>query len=174
MLCSPHHPLAPHTPADADTCPTGHASSSARNGAGENLYWAGGSSLPDAAQSYADAVASWYGELTTGAYDFAAGGSGNGGVVGHFTQLVWKGSSEIGCGVSVACSNMFGGMPNSAVVCRYSSAGNYIGQYTANVGALVASGACGAAPCPGTCGTARCCATMKGGAGRTTSACLAT
>ena len=95
---------------DAETCPTGHASRSARNGAGENLYWAGSSSgLPDAAQSYADAVASWYAEMSDGAYDFATGASGNGGVVGHFTQVVWSGSTEVGCGVSLSCSNMFGG-----------------------------------------------------------------
>ena len=71
----------------ADTCPTGHASSSARNGAGENLYWAGGSGIGNAAQSYHDAAEAWYEEISD--YDFSSGQS-TGGVIGHFTQMVWR------------------------------------------------------------------------------------
>ena len=79
------------------------------------MYWAGGSNLGSAEQSYTDAIQSWYDEIS--AYNFNTGQS-NGGVTGHFTQLVWKDSGRIGCGVKLTCSNMFGGMQNSAVVCR--------------------------------------------------------
>ena len=73
------------------------------------------------------------------AYNFNTGQS-NGGVIGHFTQVVWKTSVKVGCGVKLDCSNMFGGMQNSAVVCRYSPPGNFIGQYTQNVGNTKSAG----------------------------------
>ena len=46
----------------AATCPTGHASASDRDGAGENLYWYGymGAGAPTEAASFESAVTSWY------------------------------------------------------------------------------------------------------------------
>ena len=46
---------------------------------------------------------------------------------GHFTQLVWKGSKQIGCGASCNNSN------KCYVTCNYYPPGNYIGQFTSNV-----------------------------------------
>jgi pathogenesis-related protein 1 len=40
---------------------------------------------------------------------------------GHYTQIVWRNTSEIGC-ASAKCSG------SSVVVCRYRPPGNYIGQ----------------------------------------------
>ena len=40
---------------------------------------------------------------------------------GHYTQLVWRKSTQIGCG-SAACAN------GTVIVCRYSPPGNYIGE----------------------------------------------
>ena len=131
----------------AATCPTGHSSQSDRPNAGENLYWAGSSVAGQFLEgtSYANAVDSWYGEIES--YDFATGTSkpGASGATGHFTQVAWRTSVEVGCGVNLGCSNKFGGSwYNSAVVCRYSPPGNYAGEYTAKVGPLVASGGCDA------------------------------
>ena len=101
----------------ADSCPTGHASD--RNGAGENLYWAGFTGSPPTVDaSYTAALAGWYTNEEVN-YNYQTGTS-NGGVTGHFTQVVWKDSVQIGCGVKLDCSNKFGGgFTNSAVVCRY-------------------------------------------------------
>jgi len=46
---------------------------------------------------------------------------------GHFTQLVWKGSKQIGCGASCNNSN------KCYVTCNYYPPGNYIGQFASNV-----------------------------------------
>ena len=35
--------------------------------------------------------------MTEGQYDFDTGKSKNGGVVGHFTQMVWDTSIQLGC-----------------------------------------------------------------------------
>jgi hypothetical protein len=41
--------------------------------------------------------------------------------VGHYTQLVWRGTQEVGCAVAR-------GGPNDILVCRYWPAGNVIGE----------------------------------------------
>jgi hypothetical protein len=57
--------------------------------------------------------------------------------VGHFTQVVWKGTTRVGC-VSIDCGTRM--MVNGAVstlnkytVCNYAPAGNVGGQYAINV-----------------------------------------
>ncbi|MEU5883461.1 CAP family protein [Spirillospora sp. NPDC047279] len=67
----------------------GHAD--LRDGTGENIYWGGssGSPLPGA-----DAVKSWYSEISD--YDFSDPKFTPD--AGHFTQLVWKGSTKVGIG----------------------------------------------------------------------------
>ena len=46
---------------------------------------------------------------------------------GHFTQLVWKNTKEIGCGISQDAEGGY------YVVCNYYPAGNYFGEYIKNV-----------------------------------------
>lgn len=41
--------------------------------------------------------------------------------VGHYTQMVWRGTHEVGCGVASNRENDF-------LVCRYAQAGNIMGQ----------------------------------------------
>lgn len=86
---------------------------------GENLFW-----ISTKEYSPPLATVSWYEEIED--YDFNTGQSKNGKAVGHFTQVVWKGSKEIGIGVSCGNKGCF-------VVANYYPAGNYIGQYTNNV-----------------------------------------
>ena len=61
-------------------------------------------------------------------YDFR-NHRGNG-TVGHFTQVVWKGSQRVGMGVAKVTRN---GMNKVYVVARYSPAGNYLGKNRENV-----------------------------------------
>jgi hypothetical protein len=47
---------------------------------------------------------------------------------GHFTQVVWRGSTNLGVGIA------FGNNGRTAVVvANYSPPGNYLGQFPANV-----------------------------------------
>lgn len=47
--------------------------------------------------------------------------TGNWADVGHYTQLIWPGTQEVGCALST-------GAGNDVLVCRYWPAGNVIGQ----------------------------------------------
>ncbi|KAL5002580.1 CAP domain-containing protein [Aspergillus recurvatus] len=54
---------------------------------------------------------------------------------GHFSQIVWKGTTEVGC-ATVSCPSLGNVDSASAVpftVCNYSPAGNYDGEYADNV-----------------------------------------
>merc|ERR1740123_206090 len=69
----------------AKTCPKGHTCDT--NGAGENLYWQGSSGpLVEDEVAWDDAIQSWYGEEPS--WNYMTHSSGDGGVVGHFTQVV--------------------------------------------------------------------------------------
>ena len=52
---------------------------------------------------------------------------------GHFTQIVWKATTEVGC-ATVDCSDLGNvGGPSPFTVCNYGSPGNYAGEYADNV-----------------------------------------
>ncbi|WP_207497137.1 CAP family protein [Aridibaculum aurantiacum] len=84
---------------------------------GENLFW--GSST----RSYqpSDASNAWYSEKGSYVYDQLANNNWN--TTGHYTQMIWKGSREIGVGVAYCAG---GGL---IVVANYYPAGNVISQY---------------------------------------------
>ena len=44
--------------------------------------------------------------------------------VGHYTQIVWKNTTKVGCGIANSLTDRGG----EWVVCRYSPPGNYVGQ----------------------------------------------
>lgn len=69
-------------------------------------------------------VGAWYDEIKD--YNHSTGRSRNGGVIGHYTQMMWKGSRTMGCG-SARCGGI------TYVICQYRPAGNLIGTYTSNV-----------------------------------------
>ena len=90
------------------------------NPLGENLYKSWGSYQVSVTGK--EASNSWYEEVKD--YDFNNPGFTSG--TGHFTQLVWKNSKQLGCGAS--CQN------NAIVVtCNYYPAGNYLGEFDYNV-----------------------------------------
>ena len=69
-------------------------------------------------------VDDWYSEEEN--YDYNTGKS-KGGVITHFTQVVWKGSTQLGMATAVSVGKTF------YTVARYSPVGNTIGEFTANV-----------------------------------------
>lgn len=107
--------LAETAQAWADGCKFEHSST----GLGENL--AQGTT---GAYSPGSFVNDWYSEISS--YDFTTGASTDGNDVGHFTQVVWKGTKQVGCGLTT-CGE------NDLLVCNYSPAGNLDGAYQDNV-----------------------------------------
>jgi len=96
------------------------------NGNGENL-WAGTGSF-----NGETATESWYDEIRN--YNFNDH-TIHKGVVGHFTQVVWKATTKIGCAVQM-CENLASSTPMSNanfLVCQYLPRGNVVGDYKANV-----------------------------------------
>ena len=81
---------------------------------GENLAIATGQRLtPD------QVVKLWADEQKN--YDHASNTCAAGEVCGHFTQLVWKNTREVGCGVAVKADR-------EVWVCNYSPPGNVVGS----------------------------------------------
>lgn len=104
----------------ANRCVFEHSSTSLA--VGENLFRWTGSRTPKSA------VDLWYNENSD--YDYVAGAPKTpGAVTGHFTQIVWKGTSELGCGLA-NCPSI-----GNFLVCNYGPAGNVRGRYTSNVSA---------------------------------------
>jgi uncharacterized protein YkwD len=104
---------------------------SAIPGVGENIYASYTSEASvDANALGTDAVTDWYDEVKN--YDYAnPGSSGN---TGHFTQVVWKGSTQLGCGAAQGIATINGTRYNAFyVVCQYSPPGNVQGAYRDNV-----------------------------------------
>ena len=88
---------------------------------GENLYGSSvwGMGLNTTPQAVVDA---WWSEIVD--YDYASNSCTK--VCGHYTQVMWKGSTRLGCGMAV-CD----GGDNAASdvwVCNYDPPGNWIGQ----------------------------------------------
>ncbi len=99
----------------ADTCPSGHSGS----GYGENMAFA----------SYNPGVGTivqwWYDEEPL--YDYNNPGYSS--ETGHFTQVVWNGTTEIGCGFVSNCPGDY----DTIWVCQYAPAGNILNQFLENV-----------------------------------------
>jgi len=107
----------------ANTCPSRHSGS----GYGENMAYASYAQTPEGV------VNRWYSEEPL--YDYSNPGYYQNPGTGHFTQVVWKNTTQIGCGCKSGCSvYVQGGGPYSDVcVCQYYPAGNVLGQFAANV-----------------------------------------
>jgi len=82
---------------------------------GENLFMTSSHQNHDAV---IDAVESWGSEKKN--YTGQALTKANVSAIGHYTQMVWSVSSELGC-AKVSCNNQF------IVICHYSPVGNQLG-----------------------------------------------
>lgn len=109
--------LAKVAQAWADGCKFQHSSGSY----GENIYASTAKSTP------INVVASWASEAKS--YDYA--GNACSGTCGHYTQVVWRDSLRLGCGVAdCTTGSPFGGGTGSwqLWVCNYDPPGNYTGK----------------------------------------------
>jgi pathogenesis-related protein 1 len=79
---------------------------------GENIYASSGTA------SGPDAVAAWVGEA--GDYDYASNTCAAGKICGHYTQVVWKATTKLGCAIH-DCPGL--AYP-STIVCDYGPGGN--------------------------------------------------
>merc|ERR1712157_326421 len=104
----------------ADDCSMYHSSRDQRNGYGENLA-IGHSNI-------GEVVADWYNEVSD--YDFSD--PGYSGATGHFTAVVWKGTTGLGCAIATCPEG--GRTPGRKIyVCQYSPPGNVEGRFAENV-----------------------------------------
>jgi pathogenesis-related protein 1 len=90
------------------------------SGYGENIAASGAALAPT------DVVALWGAEAAS--YDYATN-SCSASTCGHYTQLVWRSTTSIGCALQ-QCStgSPFGGGSWWFAVCDYSPPGNFVGQ----------------------------------------------
>nr|QNH72467.1 toxin candidate TRINITY_DN13476_c0_g1_i1 [Pachycerianthus borealis] len=100
---------------------------------GENLYW----KQSTVAGTCENAVDSWYSEEQY--YDYSTGTQKSGyesEAIGHFTQVVWKSTSEVGVGIAIKKTTTKNGCQiyyETYIVGQYNPSGNWGGQYTTNV-----------------------------------------
>lgn len=85
---------------------------------GENIFWVSAGS-PDGTV----ATKAFYDEIKD--YNFDNGGFSM--ATGHFTQVVWRGSKNLGIGIAKS------GKGGTYVVANYDPPGNYYGQFKENV-----------------------------------------
>lgn len=81
---------------------------------GENLAWAGGQQL-----SPERVVTMWAEEVKD--YNYATNSCKPGKMCGHYTQVVWRNTKQVGCG-------MARGNGKEIWVCNYNPPGNFVGQ----------------------------------------------
>ena len=92
---------------------------------GENLYWASSVQWSNGKKevqtiSARHVAESW--EQEAADYDHQAKRCRKSAVCGHYTQMIWRNSKEIGCGMAV-CDDK-----GQIWVCNYYPPGNFIGQ----------------------------------------------
>lgn len=97
-----------------------HSDPSERNNCGENLAMHSDKEL---IWTTNEATKMWYDEVDVPGYDFSNPGYHENPGAGHFTALIWKSTTKLGCGIS-----------GSYVVCHYcDTSPNFIGRFETNV-----------------------------------------
>jgi pathogenesis-related protein 1 len=88
---------------------------------GQNIYASTDDSTPQ------QVVTAWVGEAAN--YDYATNTCASGQVCGHYTQVVWRDSTELGCGAAnCTTGSPFGTGSWQIYVCNYSPPGNFDGE----------------------------------------------
>jgi uncharacterized protein YkwD len=103
----------------ADACLWRH---SGTPGYGENLFasTATGASIGDAVDGWASEIAD---------YDYALNRCAPGKMCGHYTQIVWRSSTLVGCAAAICdTGSPFGSGRWINWVCEYVPPGNYVGE----------------------------------------------
>ena len=108
----------------ARQCTWSHDPALQSEGYGQNLYASTDAPAPGVV------VTSWVSEAAS--YDYASNQCAAGAVCGHYTQVVWRGSTGLGCAIQPCAS----GSPIDArfgtawwiAVCDYAPPGNWVGQ----------------------------------------------
>ncbi|KAM5165046.1 serotriflin-like [Mantella aurantiaca] len=98
------------------TCPTGHSIQEQRKtpdwGCGENLY------LSSRLFSWSRIMQGWWDENKD--FEYGKGATGEGKVIGHYTQFVWHKSWQLGCALHFCPGNRL----SYVYVCHYCPSGN--------------------------------------------------
>ncbi|MCF8341153.1 MAG: hypothetical protein K9I82_09265 [Chitinophagaceae bacterium] len=102
-----------------NNCKMMHRSSANRNDKnwGENLFWGSSATY----YKPLDASKGWAGEKAD--YTYAPCCGDNFMKIGHYTQMVWKNSKEMGLGIATCPTG------EVIIVANYNPSGNYVGQY---------------------------------------------
>lgn len=93
---------------------------------GENLY---ATTEAPSQQSVVESVQAWADERFDFDFGFTTGQT-TGGQVGHYTQMVWRDTTHVGCAFT-RCNGGISGLSwpsGTMVVCRYGPGGNYTGE----------------------------------------------
>jgi uncharacterized protein YkwD len=93
---------------------TGQPTHAQNTGQGENLAWGtkGAFTPEQLANTWIAEKANWHGGVLTPQNWYPTG---------HYTQVVWKDTTQVGCGLASDANQDY-------LVCRYSPPGNYMGQ----------------------------------------------
>jgi len=139
----------------ADQCTFGHDKERGKldgTYVGQNAYWGGNSQQQDEAAVQAGmttAAQKWYDEVTDPGFDSQTLNpyQSNAGT-GHYTQVVWADTEELGCGMVYYQGDSFF---ETLIVCNYAKGGNFIGSEMYKAGA-----ACADCPAGYTCDDGLC------------------
>ena len=93
---------------------------------GENLYWASAVEWSDGRRelqkvSPKQVVDDWGNERTD--YDYKNNSCTKGKMCGHYTQVIWKTTTTVGCAIAVCNDSR-----EQVWVCQYQPPGNWVGQ----------------------------------------------
>ena len=97
-----------------------HSENHTRSSQGENLF---STTATDSITPARRASQLWYDEIKLYTYSTILSGENDFYQIGHYTQMVWKNTTEVGMAMAVSNSG------KTYIVARYSPSGNFRGEY---------------------------------------------